>query len=278
MTPPPKIFDRRALAAHRRRADPDGDAMFLHRQAIDEIKDRLEDVNKSFTNIAIVTGMPRIWAAAFPDAHIVADEDTLSLEPYAHDLVIHAMALHWANDPVGQLVQCRNALSPDGLLLAALPGGQTLEELRASLSTAEVELRGGLSPRVIPTGDIRDLGAVLQRAGLAMPVADGFTTTVEYSDPMTLLHDLRAMGETNAMSDRDRRIVPRAFFARMAQVYRQSFPAGDTRVRASFELIFLTGWAPDPSQPQPLKPGSAQARLADALGTTELGTIPKPDS
>lgn len=277
MTTPPKIFDRAALAAHRRRADPKSAAMFLHHLAIDEIKDRLSEVNRTFTKPAIVTGMAAVWADAFPQAHVVADDDVVSLAPYGHDLVIHAMALHWSNDPVGQLIQCRNALSPDGLLLAALPGGQTLVELRAALSAAEVELRGGLSPRVIPTGDIRDLGALVQRAGLAMPVADGFTTNVEYADPMDLLHDLRAMGEANAMADRDRRTPPRAFFSRMAEIYRQSFSADEGRVRASFELIFLTGWAPDPSQPKPLKPGSAEARLADALGATELGPIPKPD-
>lgn len=278
MTSPPRIFDRDALNAHRRRADPTSEAMFLHRLAIDEVKDRLEEVNKTFTNIAIVTGMPALWGAAFPGATVVDDSETLDLVPYGHDLVIHAMALHWANDPVGQLVQCRNALCPDGLLLAAMLGGQTLVELRAALSTAEVELRGGLSPRVIPTGDIRDLGALVQRAGLTMPVADAFTTTATYSDPITLLHDLRAMGEANAIHDRDKRIPPRALFPRMAQVYRQCFPTDGDRVRASFELVFLTGWAPDPDQPKPLRPGSAQARLADALGTQEFNTISKPDS
>ncbi|MGV6810905.1 MAG: methyltransferase domain-containing protein [Brevirhabdus sp.] len=278
MTAPPQIFDRAALSAHRRRAELRGDAMFLHHLAMDEIKDRLTEVNRTFTDIAVVTGHPALWADAFPGATLVSDDDFLALDPLAFDLVVHAMALHWANDPVGQLVQCRNALRPDGLLLAALPGGQTLVELRAALSTAEVELRGGLSPRVIPTGDIRDLGGLIQRAGLTMPVADGFTTSVEYADPLSLLRDLRAMGETNAMSDRDKRIPPRDLFARMARIYRQSFPADGDRVRASFELVFLTGWAPDPSQPQPLRPGSAQARLADALGTEEFNTTPKADS
>lgn len=272
---PPETFDRRALAAFRDRADPDSTAMFLHHLAIDEIKDRLSEVNRTFKSVAIVTGMPALWARAFPGATVVADDDILTLSPGAHDLVLHAMALHWANDPVGQVVQCRHALVPDGLFLAALPGGQTLHELRAALSTAEVELRGGLSPRVIPTGDIRDLGAVLQRAGLNMPVADGFTTTVEYNDPLALLRDLRAMGESNAMTQRDRRIPPRALFTRMADIYRQAFGAPDNRIRASFELIFLTGWAHDPSQPRPLRPGSAQARLADALGTDEFRPIPK---
>lgn len=262
------LTDHRALTRNRARASK-APALFLHEQAIDEIKDRLELVNKTFTAPGIVTGMPGIWQAAFPDATCVADDDTLALSEGAHDLVIHAMALHWANDPVGQIIQARRALKPDGLFLAALFGGETLHELRASLAQAESDLYGGLSPRIAPMGEIRDLGALLQRAGFALPVADSLPLTVSYANPLHLMRDLRAMGEANALSGRTRTSMRRTLLMRACEIYQEAFGQEDGRIPATFELIFLTGWSPDESQPQPLRPGSATARLADVLGSKE---------
>ncbi|MFC6688957.1 methyltransferase domain-containing protein [Jhaorihella thermophila] len=261
------LFDRSALLAHRKRVRPE--ALFLHRAAQDEVQDRLSMVNRTFTAPAVVTPFPDLWASLFPTAAIVSDEETLDLARGVHDLVIHAMALHWANDPVGQLIQCRLALKPDGLLLAILPGGETLRELRAALGQAEIEIAGGLSPRVAPMGEIRDLGALLQRAGLALPVADSLTLTAEYRDLRHLMHDLRDMGEANALSDRLRHPTRRAVFDRAEALYRAAFATPEGRLPATFELVCLTGWSPSDSQPKPLRPGSAQARLADALKTTE---------
>ena len=265
--PPSPLFDRAALTAHRARVRDD--ALFLHRTAVEEVQDRLSMVKRSFTAPAIVTPYPAIWQPTFPGATIVADDDTLALEPGAHDLAIHAMCLHAANDPVGQIIQCRRALRPDGFLLVLLLGGETLAELRATLGQAETEVTGGLSPRIAPMGEIRDLGALLQRAGLALPVADSLTLTAEYRDLPHLMHDLRGMGETNALTSRLRRPTRRAVFDRAAQLYAEHFTTDSGRLRATFDLVCLTGWAPDESQPKPLRPGSAQARLADALKTTE---------
>ena len=270
MTDPAKpLIDRPALLRHRIRATAGDAALFLHEAAADEIEDRLAMVNRAFKDVAIVTGHTDFWASRFPDATILPDEDTLALRPEAHDLVIHAMALHWANDPVGQLIQCRRALRADGMLLAVLFGGQTLNELRAALAEAEAAISGGLSPRVLPMAEIRDLGALLQRAGLALPVADSNDLTVTYADLPALMRDLRAMGETNALTGRLRRPTRRAQFDRAAEIYRTTYSQPDGRLPATFEMITLTGWAPDASQQKPLRPGSAQARLADALATAE---------
>jgi SAM-dependent methyltransferase len=269
MTRPPDLTDRTALARFRARAAARGPALFLHAEAATEIEERLAEVNRRFTAPAVVTGWPAFWAARFPAARVVADDPVLDLAAGAHDLVVHALALHWADDPVGQLVQCRRALRPDGMLLAVLFGGQTLAELRAALAEAEAAVSGGLAPRVLPIGEIRDLGALLQRAGFALPVADAVKLPATYADVFALMRELRAMGEANAMAARPRRFAPRRLFSDAAARYARAFPAPDGRVRASFELVFLTGWAPDDSQPRPLRPGSARARLADALGTTE---------
>ncbi|SDY35459.1 Methyltransferase domain-containing protein [Jannaschia faecimaris] len=263
-----KLTDPKALAQHRARAD--GSAWFLHEAAIDEVQERLKDVNRTFTSPAIVTAHPYVWDCAVPGAKVVPAAETLALEPGAHDLVVHAMCLHWADDPVGQLIQCRRALREDGLLLVATLGGETLVELRAALAQAEAEVMGGLSPRVVPMGEIRDLGALLGRAGLALPVADRQPIAVRYRDIAHLARDLRAMGETNALAARHRRTPPRELFARADRMYRDAFPDGDG-IRATFEIVFLTGWAPSDTQQKPLRPGSAQARLADVLGVTELG-------
>jgi SAM-dependent methyltransferase len=230
-------------------------------------------VNRRFTAPALVTAHPSIWSAAFPEAVVVRDEDVLDLAPGAHDLVIHAMCLHWADDPVGQIVQCRRALREDGLFLGAALGGETLWELRAALAAAEAEICGGLSPRVAPMGETRDLGSLLQRGGLALPVADRQSRRVRYRDLLHLSSDLRAMGETNVLAARHRRTPPRAMFARAAEIYAARFGEGEG-IRATFETVFLTGWAPSETQQKPLRPGSAAARLADALGTVELAVAP----
>ncbi|MFV0514550.1 MAG: methyltransferase domain-containing protein [Jhaorihella sp.] len=269
MTETPLLFDRAALAARRARAS--SDALFLHRAACDEVQDRLSMVNRTFTASAVVTPFADFWSVEFPDARIVPDSDILDLAPEGFDLIVHAMALHWANDPVGQLVQCRRALRPDGLLLAILPGGRTLRELRAVLGQAEIAVAGGLSPRIAPMAEIRDLGALLQRAGLALPVADAVDLTAEYRDLRHLMHDLRAMGETNVMAARLHRPTRRAVFEAAETLYRENFATPEGRLPATFELVCLTGWAPADTQPKPLRPGSAQARLADALRTTETG-------
>ncbi|WP_347311764.1 methyltransferase domain-containing protein [Defluviimonas sp. SAOS-178_SWC] len=272
----PSLTDHAALLRNRARALKQGADLFLHEDAAAEIEERLSEVNKTFTAPAVVTGFPGPWAEILPDARIVADEQTLALDPGSHDLVIHALSLHWANDPVGQLIQCRRALKPDGLFIGVLFGGRTLSELRASLAEAESHLAGGLSARVLPMAEIRDLGALLQRAGFALPVADAAKKTVTYATMFHLIADLRAMGEGNALSLRPRRTAPRALFPEAARVYSASFPAEGHRIAATFEMIYLTGWAPDESQQKPLRPGSATARLADALGATETPLGDKP--
>lgn len=268
MSSPPKLTDPAALARNRARSRPD--AMFLHDLAVDDIQDRLSVVNRTFTAPAVVTGFPQIWRDLITGAVMVPDDDTLALEPGAHDLVVHAMSLHWANDPVGQLIQCRRALKPDGLFLSISFAGETLNELRACLAESEIALRGGLSPRVAPMADLRDLGGLMQRAGFALPVADLMPVPVRYATLPRLMRDLRGMGEGNALAARDRRFAPRDLFAQAARRYAEAFPDPEGGLRASFEFAVLTGWAPAESQPKPLRPGSAQQRLADALGTPEI--------
>ena len=248
--------------------------MFLHSLARADLKERLSEVNRIFTSPAVVTPFPDFWRDVHADAHVVPDSEDLPLKPASHDLVIHAMGLHWANDPVGQLIQCHRALRPDGLCLVVLPGGETLHELRASLAEAEAMETGGLSPRVVPMGEIRDLGALMQRAGFALPVADSVTQIVQYRSLSRLFDDLRAMGERNALSARLRRFTGKRVLAAAEAVYRANFANPDGLVRATFELVFLTGWAPHESQQQPLRPGSAKARLADALRVPEQ-PVPK---
>lgn len=275
MTHPPKLTDRAALVRNRSRALKQGPELFLHQECAAEIEERLAEVNKRFTSAAVITGFPGPWAEILPDARIVEDAEMLALEPGAHDLIVHGLALHWANDPVGQLVQCRRALKPDGLFLCAMFGGQTLAELRACLAEAESRLIGGLSPRVLPMGEIRELGGLLQRAGFALPVADATKKTVTYATAFHLIADLRAMGEGNALAARSRRVTPRALFPEAARLYADAYPAEGGRIAATLEMIFLTGWAPDESQQKPLRPGSAAQRLADALGATETPLSPR---
>ncbi|MEG4644784.1 methyltransferase domain-containing protein [Paracoccus sp. APAP_BH8] len=265
----PGLTDRRALERNRARALRLGPVDFLHRIVADEIEDRLAEVNRRFSAVAVVTGQPQFWRDAMPSAAIVADTPVLALEPGAHDLVIHALALHWAEDPVGQIAQAARALRPDGLFIAACPGGRSLHELRDALTRAEAEVTGGLSPRVLPMGEIRDLGGLLPRAGLALPVADQITQIASYRSLFHLARDLRAMGEGNALAQRLRRPTRRDVLLRAAALYAENHPdpQDETRIRATFDLVFLTGWAPDASQQKPLRPGSARMPLAEALAS-----------
>ena len=258
---PPILTDRTALIRNRNRAT----ALFLQDMVVAEVEERLREVNRTFTAAAVVTGFPQLW----PGKTTVADDEVLTLAPQAHDLLIHALCLHWANDPVGQLVQCRRSLQPDGWFMGLMFGGQTLQELRACLAQAEADLTGGLSPRILPMGEIRDLGALLQRAGFGLPVADSFTTTVRYRDAFHLMRDLRAMGEGNALAERLRRPTRRGVFQRAAELYQQR-QGPDGRIPATFEIVVLTGWAPHDSQQKPMRPGSAVNRLSDALQAVEL--------
>lgn len=225
-------------------------------------------VNRTFTEPAVITPFPDIWQGAFPNAHFATDQDTLDLHATGHDLIVHAMCLHWANDPVGQLIQCRRALKEDGFLLVLLLGGETLSELRAALGQAETEMTGGVSPRIAPMGEIRELGALLQRAGFALPVADSTTLTAEYRNVVHLMHDLRAMGETNVLRNRLSRPTRRSVFDRAQTLYSKRFSTNG-KLPATFEIVCLTGWSPSDSQPKALRPGTATTRLADALGTSE---------
>ncbi len=294
---PERMFDFPALAARRDRAMRlgfRGGADFLHREVAALLAERLGEVTRTFERVALLgTGAGVVAEALGREGRAltqldpspamaraagagVLESEVLPLEEGAHDLVISTLLLHAMNDPVGQLIQMRRALEPDGLMLAALFGGRTLVELRASLAEAEAELEGGLSLRVAPMAEIRDLGALLQRAGYAMPVADAEKLTVSYATPLQLMRELRAMGETNIAAARRRQPMRRATLMRAAEIYAEHYGTPEGRVRATFEIVFLTGWAPGPDQPEPLRPGSARARLADALGTAEIGTGIKP--
>ncbi len=200
---------------------------------------------------------------------IVADEERLPFAEGAFDAVFSVLSLHWVNDLPGALVQLRRTLKPDGLLLAALIGGETLHELRESFAIAEAELTGGASPRVSPFAEVRSLGSLLQRAGYALPVIDSDRHVVRYAEPFKLFHDLRRMGATNALVERSRRPLTRKMIARAAEIYAERFSDPDGRLRATFDVLWISGWAPHESQQKPLKPGSAKTRLADALGAKE---------
>jgi SAM-dependent methyltransferase len=205
---------------------------------------------------------------------IVGDEEALPLAPGRFDLITSALALHWVNDLPGALIQIRRALKPDGFFLAAMAGGESLFELRTALQEAEARCHGGLSPRVSPMTDVRDLGGLLQRAGLALPVVDSDTIEITYDSPFKLMHDLRLMGETNAVTARRRAPPGKAFWATVEEIYRDRFALPGGRVLASFDILFMAGWAPAATQQQPLAPGSARHRLADALHTQEQ-TLPE---
>jgi SAM-dependent methyltransferase len=201
---------------------------------------------------------------------VAADEEALPFRDASLDLVVSALALQFVNDLPGTLIQIRRALRPDGLFLAAMIGGDSLAELREAFAQAEAEVEGGVSPRVAPFADLRELGALLQRAGFALPVTDVDRLTVRYASPLALMHDLRRMGASNALSERRRTLLRRATLHRVFEIYAERFADPDGRIRATFEIVWLSGWAPHESQQQPLKPGSAKTRLADALRTQEV--------
>jgi len=295
------VFNRQAVRRHRDRAAAGlAGHDFLFRDGAERLADRLADVRRAFPlalDLGCHTGQlaralagqgrvatlvqcdlsPRMAAAA-RDAtgmpSVAGDEEALPFAGGVFDLVVSNLSLHWVNDLPGALIQIRRALKPDGLFLATLFGGDTINELRRALAEAEIAEEDGLSPRVSPFADVRDAGALLQRAGFALPVADADTVVVSYADPMKLMADLRGMGESNAVVLRRTGFTRRRTLATAARRYKEHYAGADGRVPASFQIVTLTGWAPDPSQQKPLKPGSATGRLAQALGTVE---VPLPD-
>ncbi len=295
-----EIIDKALLRRRMKRAGARGDrgATFLMERVIEDLAERLAGIERRFP-IAVAHGgqsaaLARALAhsgkvgkvfrleateAAFSDSSpsgAVGDEETLPLAPASIDLFASTLALQFSNDLPGALVQIRTALRPDGLFLAAMTGGRTLTELREALFTAESELRGGASPRVVPTADTRDLGALLQRAGFALPVADRDVLTVRYESAFGLFTDLKAMGATNALTQRERRPPGRRLFRRAAEIYAECFSDADGRVRATFEIVSLSGWAPDEGQQKSARRGSGQVSLAAVLGRDKRGTSPLP--
>ena len=284
--PPTALFDRRSWRAHRNRA-ASGTVDFLHDEIADRLFDRLDLVNREFPHVldlgarsgalagrlARRPGTTRVvmaepatrFLARAEGPGAAADPELLPFRDASFDLAVSNLVLHWTADLPGALVQLRRVLRPDGLLLAAMLGGQTLVELRTALFEAELAEEGGVSPRVSPAVELGDAAALLQRAGYALPVADRETITVAYPDLLALMRDLRGMGETNALSQRRRQFMRRSTLARAVLIYAERFAEADGRIPATFEVLYLCGWAPHPSQPAPLPRGSATARLADAL-------------
>ena len=289
------VFDQTLIEARRMRALRQGDpkAQFLLEIAGRELAERLSVVERHFDTAVELHGYTGLTAkfiaetgkvskmlrvetdAAFAGNQTEADFVTASLEnvpvaPGSVNLVVSPLSLHLTNDTPGVFIQVRRALKPDGLFFAAIPGSGTLQELREVLLATESELTGGASPRVVPFADVRDIGALLQRAGFTLPVADTETYTVRYASLFALLKDLRAMGMTNPLIARSKKPLTRSFFLRAAEIYAERFADADGRIRATFSFIYISGWAPHESQQQPLKPGSAKQRLSDALKTREL--------
>ena len=287
---PPLVFDSALGRRHLARAHQAGFASFLVEHATDDLLERLAPVLRDFDQ-ALDLGTPaahtaealtisgraartvRLATSSAP-VHptieiVVGDPEHLPFGPAQFDLIVSLLMLQGVNDLPGTLIQAARALKPDGLFTACLLGGATLTELRQSFAAAESEIEGGVSPRVAPFADVRELGGLLQRAGLALPVADVDSLTVRYATPFGLMADLRAMGFANNLVDRRRTPLKRATLLRMAEIYTERFADPDGRIRATFDLVWLSGWAPHDSQQQPLRPGSAKARLADALGVPE---------
>jgi len=275
-----RLFDRRLLVLRQSRARRLGPETFLIDRVALELGERLAAVLRHF-EIAVDLGSPghsvrhalaqsgrvgRIIAVSRLGGDVVADEEMLPFADGTLDLVASALSFQFVNDLPGVLVQIRRALKPDGLLLAALAGGNSLAELRECFVQAESEIEGGLSPHVVPFADVRSLGGLMQRAGFALPVVDSDRLTVRYPTVFELMHDLRRMGATNVLRERSRRPLRRATLMRMAEIYAQRFADADGRIRATFDILWLSGWAPHASQQRPLKPGSAARRLSDVLG------------
>jgi len=298
MSSGPQIFDRSLLRARQTRARALGPATFLLDRVAGELGERLSAVLRRF-DIGVDLGTPtdvvrRVLAASGKVGTIIAaefgatkldrsflraaaDEELLPFADGSLDLVTSALALQFVNDLPGTLIQIRRALKPDGLLLAALVGGDSLAELREAIAAAESEIEEGVSPHIAPFADVRELGALLQRAGFALPVIDNERLIVRYDSVLALMHDLRRMGATNVLHERRRKPLKRTTLERMADIYSRRFSDADGRLRASFEIIWLSAWAPHESQQKPLKPGSAAQRLADALGTREISSGEKPE-
>jgi SAM-dependent methyltransferase len=289
----PVVFDRKALATHRRRtiAEAAPGAGFLIELASEDVNERLQTLARRFSTALVIAGPTDAAALAValsgkvertiradvlvagPDgAHpvaLVVDDEVLPFADCSLDLVVSVLTLQWVNDLPGALVQIRRALRPDGLLLATLVGGDSLTELRDAFLTAEAEVTGGVTPRVAPFAEVRDVGALLQRAGFALPVADQDRLTLRYPTPLHLMRDLKAMGGGNVLAERSRATMRRDVLGRAMEIYADRYSDPDGRVRATMTLVSMSGWAPHESQQQPLRPGSAKARLADALGTSE---------
>ena len=298
MSTPPRLFDRTLHRARLERAAPMfGAANFLKERAATDIVERLEAIVRSFPLAVDLGARDGAFARALAQSPAAArigalietdlsgtmlagrggprmqmDEEAIPFANESLDLVVSSLALHWTNDLPGALIQIRRALKPDGLLIASVLGGATLTELRQALLAAEAELSDGAGLRVAPFADTFDAAGLLQRAGFALPVADVDRVTVRYSHPLKLMADLRSMGETNALIERARQPLSRRVLARASELYFEKFADADGRVRASFDIITMTGWAPHPDQQKPLKPGSAKMRLADALGAKEQST------
>ncbi len=296
MPDPLLVFDRAVLRRRRERAARRWDRQaFLKREIASRLVERLADVRRTFPlaldlgchgdeiardidrapgrskNVGQLVRCDLAWGFArhARGPALVADEEALPFAAASFDLVLSAMDLHWVNDLPGTLIQIGRILKPDGLFLGAMLGGATLWQLRQALGAAESEIEGGLSPRVSPFADLRDAAGLLQRAGLALPVADSETIEVEYDDALSLMRELGAMGEANLVRGRRSGLARRATLLRAAEIYAERFAAPSGRIAAGFEVLFLHGWAPHPSQPKPLEPGSAARRLADALDSVE---------
>ena len=267
----PILFDRALLRMRLDRAQKQGPATFLLDRVAGDMEDRLAAVKREFADVADIwtpgDALRRPFANRFKSfTHVdLGDSEVLPLQPEQLDLVVSGLALQFVNDLPGVFAQIRRALKPDGLLLAAMLGGDSLTELRQSFAAAEAELEGGVSPRVAPFADLRDVGALLQRAGLALPVTDVDRVVVRYDSAFALMADLRRMGATNILIERRRTPIRRATMLRMAQIYGERFADSDGRIRTTFDVIWLSGWAPHESQPKPLRPGSATASLEEAV-------------
>jgi SAM-dependent methyltransferase len=268
----PILFDRALLRARQARALKQGPVTFLLDRVADDIGDRLQAVTRNFADAADIWTPGELLQKPISDrfksiARIALDSDseTLPLQPESLDLAVSALAFQFVNDLPGVLAQIRRALRPDGLLLAAMLGGDTLTELRQAFAAAEAECEGGVSPRVAPFADLRDIGSLLQRAGFALPVTDVDSVMVRYDNAFALMQDLRRMGATNVMVERRRTPTRTATLVRMAEIYASRFSDPDGRVYATFDIVWLSGWAPHESQPKPLRPGSAKASLEAAV-------------
>ena len=292
MSEAPILFDRRLLRAHRARFAHEVEARSaLLSHVASEIAERVAIMLRPFPralDLGAYRGLLGLKVAALPSVGemiyaesvaelaalcprpaLVCDEDLLPFRDGSLNLVVSGLALHRVNDLPGALIQVRRALAPDGLFMAAVLGGRSLTELRQALLEAEAETSGGASPRIAPFADVRDYGGLLQRAGFALPVADADTLTLTYPCPRDLMREIRALGGGNVLVARSKAPLARGTLKRTEEIYRARYGVAGGGVRATFEIVYLSGWAPDPSQPQPLKPGSAAKRLADALGTAE---------